>query len=62
MYRLGITTILSTDNIRNVLRSFISETENPILWASSYHAGEININDQRNSHSNNDTNEERVSK
>ncbi|RKP06997.1 P-loop containing nucleoside triphosphate hydrolase protein, partial [Thamnocephalis sphaerospora] len=38
--RLGVTTVLSTDNIRNVLRSFVSEEENPVLWASSYHAGE----------------------
>ncbi|KAI8058143.1 hypothetical protein BDF22DRAFT_739546 [Syncephalis plumigaleata] len=58
--RLGITTVLSTDNIRNVLRSFISETENPVLWASSYHAGEITTDDQQDGSNNNGTNEERA--
>ncbi|KAL1932058.1 hypothetical protein VTP01DRAFT_9114 [Rhizomucor pusillus] len=37
-HRIGITTVLSTDHIRSLLRSF--DTENPLLWASSYHAGE----------------------
>ncbi|KAI9599446.1 hypothetical protein BDF19DRAFT_428731 [Syncephalis fuscata] len=54
--RLGITTVLSTDNIRNVLRSFISEEDNPVLWASSYHAGESSIDDLEDTR----TNEERV--
>ncbi|KAI9077117.1 hypothetical protein K1719_040939 [Acacia pycnantha] len=39
-YRLGITTVLSTDSIRHMMRSFADEKENPLLWASTYHAGE----------------------
>ncbi|XP_028791969.1 P-loop NTPase domain-containing protein LPA1 homolog 1-like [Neltuma alba] len=38
--RLGITTVVSTDSIRHMMRSFVSEKENPLLWASTYHAGE----------------------
>ncbi|KAL8496570.1 hypothetical protein ACS0TY_020313 [Phlomoides rotata] len=38
--RLGITTIVSTDSIRHMMRSFVDEKENPLLWASTYHAGE----------------------
>jgi len=38
--RLGITTVLSTDNVRHLLRNFISKEEKPVLWTSSYHAGE----------------------
>ncbi|XP_027102420.1 P-loop NTPase domain-containing protein LPA1 homolog 2-like isoform X2 [Coffea arabica] len=38
--RLGITTVISTDSIRHMMRSFVSEQENPLLWASTYHAGE----------------------
>ena len=34
--RLGITTVLSTDNIRHMLRSFAAEDQNPLLWASTY--------------------------
>ena len=34
--RLGITTVLSTDNIRHMLRSFADEDKNPLLWASTY--------------------------
>lgn len=34
--RLGITTVLSTDNIRHMLRSFAAEEQNPLLWASTY--------------------------
>ena len=34
--RLGITTVLSTDNIRHLLRSFATEESNPLLWASTY--------------------------
>lgn len=34
--RLGITTVLSTDNIRHMLRSFADEDQNPLLWASTY--------------------------
>ncbi|BBN09018.1 hypothetical protein MPTK1_4g16430 [Marchantia polymorpha subsp. ruderalis] len=38
--RLGITTVVSTDSVRHMMRSFVSEKENPLLWASTYHAGE----------------------
>ncbi|KAJ4971491.1 hypothetical protein NE237_004590 [Protea cynaroides] len=39
--RLGITTVVSTDSIRHMMRSFFDEEENPLLWASTYHAGEF---------------------
>ncbi|GAB2285070.1 hypothetical protein Dimus_019525 [Dionaea muscipula] len=38
--RLGITTVVSTDSIRHMMRSYVHETQNPLLWASTYHAGE----------------------
>lgn len=38
--RLGITTVISTDSIRHMMRSYVDEKENPLLWASTYHAGE----------------------
>ncbi|CAK9158524.1 unnamed protein product [Ilex paraguariensis] len=38
--RLGITTLISTDSIRHMMRSFVDEKQNPLLWASTYHAGE----------------------
>lgn len=38
--RLGITTVVSTDSIRHMMRSFVEEKESPLLWASTYHAGE----------------------
>jgi len=38
--KLGITTVLSTDNVRHLLRNFITKEEKPVLWTSSYHAGE----------------------
>ncbi|XP_030448036.1 P-loop NTPase domain-containing protein LPA1 homolog 1-like isoform X1 [Syzygium oleosum] len=38
--RLGITTVISTDSIRHMMRSFVDEKQNPLLWASTYHAGE----------------------
>ncbi|CAN6443485.1 unnamed protein product [Victoria cruziana] len=38
--RLGITTVVSTDSIRHMMRSFVDEKDNPLLWASTYHAGE----------------------
>ncbi|KAJ3693102.1 hypothetical protein LUZ60_012197 [Juncus effusus] len=40
-HRLGITTVVSTDSIRHMMRGFTGETENPLLWASTYHAGEF---------------------
>ncbi|KAI7875628.1 hypothetical protein K492DRAFT_240179 [Lichtheimia hyalospora FSU 10163] len=39
-HRIGITTVLSTDHVRSLLRSFDPKKESAILWASSYHAGE----------------------
>ncbi|KAF8059755.1 LPA1 [Scenedesmus sp. PABB004] len=38
--RLGITTVISTDSIRHMLRSFSSREAAPLLWASTYQAGE----------------------
>ncbi|MCO5586620.1 hypothetical protein L7F22_040561 [Adiantum nelumboides] len=38
--RLGITTVVSTDSIRHMMRSFVNEKENPLLYASTYSAGE----------------------
>lgn len=37
--KLGISTVLSTDTIRHILRNFISKEEFPILFASTYEAG-----------------------
>jgi 2-phosphoglycerate kinase len=39
--RIGFSSVISTDNIRQLMRKFISRAEAPILWASTYHAGEI---------------------
>ncbi|TYK21467.1 P-loop NTPase domain-containing protein LPA1-like protein 1-like [Cucumis melo var. makuwa] len=39
--RLGITTVISTDSIRHMMRSFVDEKQNPLLWSSTYHAGEF---------------------
>ncbi|KAK8966727.1 hypothetical protein KSP40_PGU013098 [Platanthera guangdongensis] len=36
--RLGITNVISTDSIRHMMRSFVDEKENPLLWSSTYHA------------------------
>ena len=38
--RLGITTVVSTDHVRDLLRSVVAPADDPVLWASSYHAGE----------------------
>ena len=38
---MGITTVISTDSIRHMMRSFVDEKQNPLLWASTYHAGEF---------------------
>ncbi|EKX37457.1 hypothetical protein GUITHDRAFT_58146, partial [Guillardia theta CCMP2712] len=38
--RLGITTVLSTDFIRHMLRREVSKEDSPILYASTYNAGE----------------------
>jgi len=34
--RLGITTVVSTDSIRHMLRSFHPRDQAPVLWASTY--------------------------
>ena len=34
--RLGISTVLSTDSVRHMLRSFTPQAANPLLWASTY--------------------------
>ncbi|XP_057955318.1 P-loop NTPase domain-containing protein LPA1 homolog 2 [Malania oleifera] len=39
--RLGITTVVSTDSIRHMMRGFVDEKQNPLIWASTYHAGEF---------------------
>jgi len=39
--RLGIQTVLSTDSIRHIMRNFVQESENPILFCSTYEAGSI---------------------
>ena len=38
--RLGITNVVSTDSIRHMMRSFHSKEEHPLVWASTYQAGE----------------------
>ncbi|AQK55418.1 P-loop NTPase domain-containing protein LPA1 homolog 1 [Zea mays] len=38
--RLGITTVVSTDSIRHMMRGFADQKQNPLLYASTYHAGE----------------------
>lgn len=38
--RLGITTVISTDSIRHMMRGFADEKQNPLLYASTYHAGD----------------------
>jgi 2-phosphoglycerate kinase len=42
--RLGISTVLSTDSIRHIMRNFIHPKSNPVLFASTYEAGKF-IND-----------------
>jgi len=37
--RLGITTVLSTDFVRHMLRKIIGRDKEPLLWASTYNAG-----------------------
>ncbi len=39
--RLGIQTVLSTDSIRHIMRNFVEEADNPILFCSTYEAGSI---------------------
>ena len=37
--RLGIPTVLSSDSIRHTMRNYLVESENPILFCSTYEAG-----------------------
>lgn len=39
--RLGIKSVVSTDSIRHMMRSFSSEAKDPLLWGSTYQAGEF---------------------
>ncbi len=39
--RLGITTVVSTDSIRHMVRSLAPRDAAPLLWASTYQAGEV---------------------
>jgi 2-phosphoglycerate kinase len=39
--RLGISTVLSTDSIRHIMRNFLSEKDHPILFCSTYEAGNL---------------------
>lgn len=34
--RLGISTVLSTDTIRHIMRNFVSKEDDPLLFASTY--------------------------
>jgi deoxyadenosine/deoxycytidine kinase len=39
--RMGISTVLSSDTIRHIMRNFVSKDENPILFASTYETSEF---------------------
>lgn len=45
--RLGISTVLSTDSIRHIMRNFLSEKNHPILFCSTYEAGNLIENEER---------------
>jgi len=34
--RLGISTVISTDTIRHVMRNFVAKEDDPIIFASTY--------------------------
>jgi len=38
--RLGVSSILSTDSVRHMLRGFAPEETAPLLWVSTYQAGD----------------------
>mmetsp|Transcript_16337 Transcript_16337/g.14037 ORF Transcript_16337/g.14037 Transcript_16337/m.14037 type:complete len:80 (-) Transcript_16337:87-326(-) len=45
--RFGISTVLSTDSIRHVMRNFMTTDECPVLFASTYEAGQkIKVEDE----------------
>ena len=37
--RLGISSVLSTDSVRHIMRNFMLKEENEVLFASTYEAG-----------------------
>lgn len=39
--RLGISTVLSTDSIRHIMRNFLKQEDHPILFCSTYEAGQL---------------------
>jgi 2-phosphoglycerate kinase len=41
--RLGITTVISTDSIRHLMRSFAHPDQEPLLWASTYQVAALNL-------------------
>lgn len=45
--RFGIQTVLSTDSIRHVMRNYILEKDNPILFCSTYEAGSMVKEEER---------------
>lgn len=45
--RFGIQTVLSTDSIRHVMRNYIPEKDNPILFCSTYEAGAMVTEEER---------------
>ncbi len=38
--RLGVTGVLSTDSVRHMLRAFSTPADAPLLWVSTYEAGD----------------------
>lgn len=38
--KLGVNTVLSTDSVRHAMRSYTSRTETPVLFVSTYQAGD----------------------
>jgi len=51
--RLGISAVLSTDSVRHVMRNFVKEEENPILFCSTYEAGNMVPEEERQNASEN---------
>ena len=51
--RLGISTVLSTDSVRHVMRDFLKEAENPTLFCSTYEAGNTVSQEERHNASEN---------
>jgi len=51
--RLGISTVLSTDSVRHVMRNFLSEKDNPVLFCSTYEAGKMVSQEDRQNASDN---------